>query len=92
MAGYDPTALSLLVNPLAGQVAPKIWGYSSVDAVATVAGAGYFTDGANKGLAINDIIFVADTVTPLVSTVRVKTINATTGAVTTSAGTTVGAT
>jgi len=47
---------------ISGQgVSPSIWSYTNTDAHATVAGAGYFSDGANKGLKANDIVFVVDT-------------------------------
>lgn len=36
--------------------APKIWSYSSADAIATVEGAGYF-NGASDLLAVGDLIW-----------------------------------
>ena len=41
-----------------------VWIYTDGDAHATVAGAGYFTDGADLGLVADDIMFVIDNVTP----------------------------
>lgn len=40
---------------------PTLWLYKSADAVATVAGAGYFTDAANLGMKENDVVLVVDT-------------------------------
>lgn len=68
-----------------------MWAYTSADAAATVAGAGYFTNGGDLGMLANDIIFVVDTATPLVTSHRVKTVAAgSPGAVTVSTGVTVG--
>jgi len=51
-----------LVLAVSGQgISPSIWTYTNTDAHGTVAGAGYFTDGANKGLKANDVVFVVDT-------------------------------
>lgn len=72
-----------------GGVQPKRFTYSSADAVGTVTGVGYFTNGSDLDLNINDIVEVTDTATPLVSDTRVKTVSAT-GAVTVSTGVTVG--
>ena len=37
---------------------PSLWTYVSTDANGTVAAAGYFTDGAARGLKVGDIILV----------------------------------
>lgn len=67
------------------------WVYTSADAAATVAGAGYFTNGGDLGMALNDMVKVVDTATPLVTYHRVKTVVAgSPGAVTVSAGVTIG--
>lgn len=39
----------------------NLWGYQSSDPVATVAGAGYFTDGGNLGMNLGDVVFSRDT-------------------------------
>lgn len=41
--------------------APSLWIYKSIDAHAAVAGAGYFTNGADLGLKVNDVMIVVDT-------------------------------
>jgi hypothetical protein len=40
---------------------PAVWYYSTTDAHTDVDAAGYFTDGANKGLVANDVMIVVDT-------------------------------
>ncbi len=81
---------SMVVSDIGNQ-GPQRWIYQSADPVATVAGAGYFTNGGQLGMQVNDIVEVTDTATPLVSDTRVTTV-ATTGnlAVTVSTGVTVG--
>lgn len=68
-----------------------IWAYTSADAVATVVAQGYITDPVNQGMAVNDLVIVFDTATPLISSARVKTVSAvlTTGALL-STGVTIG--
>lgn len=41
--------------------APSLWMYSNTDAHATVAGAAYFSNGADLGLKANDVVIVVDT-------------------------------
>ena len=65
---------------------PRIWVYSSTDAIATVNTAGYFNDASSK-LSVRDIIFVCDTATPTTSIVSVLTNSA--GVVDVSDGTTI---
>jgi hypothetical protein len=38
-----------------------IWLYKSADPIATVQGAGYISDGVQRGMQIDDIVFVFDT-------------------------------
>lgn len=80
----------VLVQGAIGNSTPTIWGYTSADAVGTVAGSQYFSNGKDLGMEVNDLVFVVDTATPLISTCRVKTVVA--AGVTVSSGTTVGAT
>lgn len=56
---YTTANLNVIVAGQGG--APTLWSYVSADAHLTVSGAGYFTDGANKGLKANDIVFVLGT-------------------------------
>ena len=39
---------------------PAIWVYSSADPIATVQGAGYFSNGLTLGMRVSDIVFVID--------------------------------
>ena len=39
----------------------SIWRYASTDPIATVEGAGYFSDGGQRGMKLDDIVFVFDT-------------------------------
>lgn len=47
------------------------WFYESPDVAAVVAGAGYFTNGNDLGMALGDLVEVHDTTTPLVTMHRV---------------------
>lgn len=60
-----------------GNQGPQLWTYKSADAVATVATAGYITNGLALGMKVNDIVEVLDTATPLVTTHRVSTVSST---------------
>ena len=57
MAVAGTTGLSLLVPRLDGTGA-AVWNYTSVDAHATVDATDYFTDGAENGLQVGDVMFV----------------------------------
>ena len=54
LAGYNAN------EPGTGQTIPKLWVYSSVDPIATVQGAAYFSNGLTLGMRVNDIVFVID--------------------------------
>lgn len=56
---YTTATMNLIISGQGG--APSIWSYTNTDAHTVVAGAGYFSDGANKGLKKDDIVFVVDT-------------------------------
>lgn len=55
----------------------RIWTLSGVDAIATVRGAGFISDGLVKGAKVGDIVIYADTATPLVSLSRVSVVAST---------------
>ena len=57
---YDATVAQPVL--IAGGVGsgPRLWTYSSVDAVTLVRVAGYFTDGWTLGMRKNDLVFVLD--------------------------------
>jgi hypothetical protein len=46
---------------------PRLWVYTSADAIATVNTSGYFSNGAALGLKVNDVVIVVDTATPTVT-------------------------
>lgn len=66
----------LVSGTLDGTAGPAIWVYKSADAIATVYGAGYFTNGSALGLKVGDLMFVYDSNTPTVSMAWVKTVTA----------------
>jgi len=70
-------------------VGMRFWQYQSADVAATVAGAGYITDGKLLGMKVHDLVFVSDTATPLITQHQV--LSFTGNAANLSAGTTVGA-
>lgn len=51
----------LVAGTLDGTAGPSIWTYKSTDAIATVDGANYFTNGQALGMVVGDIVFVLDT-------------------------------
>ena len=69
----------------------NLWMYTSADAVATVVAQDYITNPVDMGMAVNDLVIIVDTATPLISTARVKSVSSvsTTGALL-STGVTVG--
>jgi hypothetical protein len=38
----------------------SLWLYKSLDVIATVQGAGYITDGIQRGMQVGDVVFVLD--------------------------------
>lgn len=56
MAGYVANRLSLLQGSIGGL--QRIWTYQTADSIATVAGAGYISDAANKRMQIGDLVLV----------------------------------
>jgi len=69
----------------------NLWAYTSADAVATVVAQDYITNPVDMGMAVNDLVIIIDTATPLISMSRVKTVSSvsTTGALL-STGVTIG--
>jgi hypothetical protein len=67
-------ALSGLQQVGPGGNAPRIWVYSTTDAIATVNTEGYFNN-ASDLLQVRDIIFVCDTNTPTTHIVSVLSIS-----------------
>lgn len=59
MAGYSTSNPPALVAGGTG-AGPRMWFYSSVDAVTTVRVTGYFTNGYTLGMRVGDIVLVLD--------------------------------
>ena len=59
---YSNTGLRCLQPSVGG--GPGLWIYVSADAHTAVDAAGYFSDGADFGLAADDVMIVVDTATP----------------------------
>lgn len=67
-------------NPAAGTseiTGINQWNYVSADAAATVAGAGYFTNGGDLGMKVGDLVWVYNTAGSLISLHRVTTVGTT---------------
>lgn len=58
-----------------GGNSPRMWSYSSTDAIATVRASGYF-DSASDQLSVRDVIMVVDTATPTTHLCNVLSISA----------------
>jgi len=56
---YTTATLNCVVPGVGGS--PALWIYTTTDAHTAVDAAGYFTDGAAKGLKANDVVIVVDT-------------------------------
>ena len=69
----NPPAM-IVADHIPGCKAVQLWTYVSADAAATVAGAGYFSNGVQLGMRVNDFIFVIDTATPLTTGHRVTSL------------------
>jgi len=57
----------------------SIWFYRSADAIATVKGAAYFSNGVALGMQPGDVVLVFDSATPALSLAFVQSVNTTTG-------------
>lgn len=66
--------IKFAVGPIDDTLAPTIWVYKSADAIATVKGASYFSNGSDLGMTVGDLVYVYDTATPAVSLAWVKTV------------------
>ena len=72
---YTPTTLSLLQGLVGGGY--NLWLYTTTDAIGTVTGASYFSDAAQKGLGLGDIIWVIKTDGPTFYAGQVSAVSAT---------------
>ena len=71
-------------GPLDDSLNLTIWSYKSTDAIATVIGSNYFSNGQALGMTVGDIVFVLDTTNTRTSMSMVTTV--------TSSGATLGTT
>lgn len=75
MAYSTDTPPVMLIDRIGGGMA--VFGYSSADAIATVIGAGYITNGESLGMAVGDLVHVYDTATPMMYTCYVSAVSTT---------------
>lgn len=61
----------------------SIWTYKSADPIATVDGAGYFSNGGDLGMKVGDIVFIVDTANSLSTISQVSTVSSTSPGATT---------
>lgn len=59
---YTGATLSQIAGTLEGGW--KLWAYTTSDSLATVKGAGYISDAANRGMETGDWVMVINTATP----------------------------
>ncbi len=72
---YGTAGLNKLTGGLIGDGA-TLWLYSSADAHGDVDASDYFTDGAAKGLRVNDPMIIIDTATATITMHRVTVVTA----------------
>ena len=72
MAVAGTTGLTLLVPRLGGTGA-AIWSYVSTDVHTDVDASNYFTDGAENGLKVGDIMFVSKSTSTIGTTIHYVT-------------------
>ena len=53
---------------------PAWWNYYGVDVHTDVDAADFFSDGSDKGMKVNDVVFVMDTTTPFGVTAHAVTV------------------
>jgi hypothetical protein len=77
---YIGANVTLITEGIAA-TSPQVFTYNTTDSLATVEGAGYFSDGNARGLRVNDIVLVVNTTTNVCDTVVVTAAGATTSTV-----------
>ncbi|MFG1245730.1 hypothetical protein [Xanthobacter flavus] len=73
MAYNRDSLVTVSFEPLGGDF--KMWRYSSTDATATVAGAGYIADALKMGMKVGDVVFVSKTDTNAITIHRVTAVS-----------------
>lgn len=74
MAGYDGSNLNKVEDLIGGQ--QREWWYRTTDSLATVQGAGYFSDGVKRGMKLGDLVFVFKTDTGALYMQKVSAVDA----------------
>jgi len=86
---YAASTLTLITeSPLTG--AGQQWRHTSADATAVVDTSGFITNGGSYGMRVGDILQHTDSGTGIITSHRVVTVSATTGAVDLSDGVVIG--
>lgn len=70
---YTGNTLSLIDYTIEGGW--KEWTYVTSDSLATVKGAGYFSDGVTRGMEVGDFVNVINTVTPAYAIYAVSSVS-----------------
>lgn len=68
---YTASGLTCVVPGVGNQ--PTVWAYASTDVHTDVDASGYFSDGAARGMRVNDIMFVTKTSATIGVTVHTVT-------------------
>jgi hypothetical protein len=79
---YSSTNPPQLIAQTFGNVPahPRLWSYASTDAIATVCGSSYFSNGYALGMHVGDVVFVLDTSSTLGSQGYVSAVSTGAGA------------
>lgn len=72
---YSSTNPPQLITQPYGDAGPGLWSYKSTDAIATVCGAGYVSDGLTRGMKAGDVVFVLNTNSTLGSLAYVSAVS-----------------
>lgn len=73
---YARGSLKLIAGSTYDRSTPRIWSYSSADAVATVTAANYFADARLRGMKAGDIVITTVTASGVPQTTHVSTVSA----------------
>lgn len=79
---YAGGSLSLVIQTIEGSLGEYFYANPANDSNATIQGAGYFSDGASRGMGVGDIVNCLNPSTGVISPMSVSAVNATTGAAT----------
>jgi len=77
---YSSTNPPQLITQPYGDAGPGLWSYKSTDAIATVCGSSYVSDGHSRGMKVGDVVFVLNTSSTLGSLAYVSAVSTGAGA------------